>query len=70
MHDYNKLWENALSEISLSVSPANFSTWFNDTYILKQEEGVIYLGVPNPFTRDWLYTKFHNTILKILRQMD
>lgn len=70
MNDFNKLWENALLEISLSVSPANFSTWFNDTYILKQEEGVIYLGVPNPFTRDWLFKKFHNTILKVLRQMD
>ncbi len=70
MNDFNKLWENALLEISVSVSPANFSTWFNDTYILKQEEGVIYLGVPNPFTRDWLYKKFHNTILKVLRQMD
>ncbi len=67
--DFNKLWESALVEIELAVSAANFSTWFNNTYILKQEEGVVYLGVPNPFIRDWLYKKFHNIILRTLRNM-
>lgn len=70
MNDYEKLWESALVEIKLAVSEANFSTWFKDTFISKQDEGVIYLGVPNSFTRDWLRKKFHNTILKILRKMD
>jgi len=70
MQDMNKLWEGALVEIELAVSRANFSTWFNGTYILKQEEGVVFLGVPNTFSRDWLYKKFHGVILKTLRQMN
>ncbi len=70
MNDLNKLWESALVEIELAVSQANFSTWFNGTCIIKHDEGIIYLGVPNPFTRDWLYKKFHNVILKTLRQMN
>lgn len=70
MNDLNKLWESALIEIELAVSKANFSTWFNGTHIIRHDEGVIFLGVPNPFTRDWLYKKFHNVILKTLRQMD
>lgn len=70
MNDLNKLWESALVEIEHAVSQANFSTWFNGTYIIKQDEGIIFLGVPNPFTRDWLYKKFHNVILKTLRQMN
>lgn len=67
MMDHSKLWENVLVNIELSVSKANYSTWFKDTYILKQEEGTIYLSVPNAFVKDWLYNKFHNAILKTLR---
>ncbi len=70
MNDHIELWEKALIDIELAVSEANFSTWFNDTYILKSEEGVIYLGVPNSFIQEWLYKKFHNIILKTLRQLN
>ncbi len=70
MNDYAKLWESALVEIELAVSEANFSTWFKGSFILKQEEGTIYLGVPNSFTRDWLYKKFHSVILRTLRKMN
>lgn len=64
------MWQTALIEIESTVSQANFSTWFKETGILRQEEGVIYLGVPNSFTQEWLFKKFHNTILRILRQMN
>jgi chromosomal replication initiator protein len=70
MNDYTKLWESALVEIETAVSGANFSTWFKGTFILRHDEGTIYLGVPNSFTRDWLYKKYHSVILKILRQMN
>ena len=70
MKDYIELWDRALVEIELAVSPANFSTWFNGTYIIKHEEGVIYLGVPNPFIQGWLFKKFHNVILRTLRQLN
>lgn len=70
MNDYTKLWESALVEIEQAVSGANFSTWFKGTFILRHDEGTIYLGVPNSFTRDWLYKKYHSAILRILRQMN
>ena len=70
MTDYSKMWQTALVEIELAVSQANFSTWFKETCILREEEGIIYLGVPNSFTQEWLYKKFHNSILRILRQMN
>ncbi len=65
--DNKKLWESVLVEMELNVSPANFNTWFKDTYILKQNEGVIYVGVPNTFVKDWLVNKYHKLILKTLR---
>ena len=64
------MWQTALIEIETTVSQANFSTWFKETKILREEEGVVFLGVPNSFTQEWLYKKFHNSILRILRQMN
>jgi len=67
MLDNKQLWENTLVDIELSISKANFSTWFKDTYIVKQDGGVIYLGVPNQFVKDWMVQKYHKFILKTLR---
>lgn len=65
--DIKQLWENTLVDIELNISKANFSTWFKNTSIQKFESGVVYLGVPNQFVRDWLITKYHKSILKTLR---
>jgi chromosomal replication initiator protein len=62
-----ELWENALVELELSLSKPNFNTWFKDTHIVRVEEGVVYVGVPSQFARDWLSTKFHKDILRSLR---
>jgi chromosomal replication initiator protein len=70
MNDYAKMWQTALLEIESAVSQANFSTWFKETHIIREADGTVYLGVPNSFTQEWLYKKFHNSILRILRQMD
>jgi len=65
--DNKELWDSALAEIETSVSKANFGTWFRNTSILKQESGTVYLGVPNAFVKDWLYDKYHLSVLKALR---
>lgn len=68
--DDKKLWESLLVEIELSVSPGSFNTWFKDTHIVKREEGIITVGVPNPFVITWLVDKYNNTFLRILRNLD
>jgi chromosomal replication initiator protein len=67
--DNKSIWQEALSHIEEEVSKANFNTWFKDTFISKVDDGVVYLGVPNTFVRDWLNNKFHKTILKTLRNL-
>src|ERR1035437_1416721 len=67
MTENKTLWNNVLAQIELSISKANFSMWFKDTYIIKQDDGVILLGVPNVFVKDWLINKYHKDILKNLR---
>ena len=65
--DPRELWEHVLSQVELSISPANFNTWFRDSCIVRIEEGIVYIGVPSPFFRDWYQKKFHLLLLKIIR---
>ena len=67
--DNKKLWDSVLVEMELNLSKPNFNTWFKDTTIIKQEDGAVYLGVPNTFVQDWLGSKFHNMILKAIRTL-
>lgn len=65
----DKLWEEALVEIELSVSRANFATWFKNTYIIKNEDGIVYINTPNTFIKEWLSDKYHKSIIKALRNI-
>lgn len=64
--DTKQLWKNCLLEIEAGVSKANFSTWFKNTSILKEDSGIVYVGVPNEFVRDWLKNKYHKLITKTI----
>ena len=70
MADYKQLWQSVLVEIQPSISSANFTPWFKDTRIVKEDGGVVILSVPNAFVKEWLVTKYHNTILKSLRGLE
>ena len=52
MVEDKKLWDRVLVEMELGMSKANFTTWLKDTCIIKQEDGVVYLSVPNAFVKD------------------
>lgn len=67
--EYKELWSKALAEIELEVSKANFSTWFKHARIVKQDSGIITLGVQNEFVKDWLANKYHSLILRVLRNI-
>lgn len=67
--DVKKLWDDALVSIELSITPANFKTWFKDTHIVSVEGGTVTLGVPSVFVRDWVADKFQNIIFKTLRDL-
>ncbi len=62
-----ELWQAALGEIELSISKANFSTWFKNTTILSRENGKVIIGVPNGFAKEWLENKYNTYIFRALR---
>jgi chromosomal replication initiator protein len=65
-----ELWEYVLTQVELSISPANFNTWFSNSFIVKVgEDGVVYVGVPSQFFKDWYLKKFHTLLLKIVRDV-
>ncbi|MCR4280648.1 MAG: chromosomal replication initiator protein DnaA [Candidatus Komeilibacteria bacterium] len=62
----NQLWETVLGELELSISKANFTTWFKNTFILSMDEDGVVVGVPNAFTKAWLENKYHQHIVDAL----
>ena len=68
--DPRELWEYVLTQVELSISPANFNTWFRNSFIIKiTEDGVVHIGVPSQFFKDWYLKKFHTILLKIVRDV-
>ncbi|MBP6905006.1 MAG: chromosomal replication initiator protein DnaA, partial [Candidatus Pacebacteria bacterium] len=61
-----QLWDTCLQEIEPQVTKANFTTWFKNTAISKEEGGIIYVTVPNEFVREWMITKYQKLILKTI----
>ena len=62
------LWPAVLGEIELSVSRASYVTWFKNTRLLRQQEDVIIVGVPNIFIKQQLEGKFNTLIIDTLKK--
>lgn len=63
-----EIWQAVLAEFELTLSKANFTTWFKSTGITKFDNGEIVVCVPNAFTKSWLEKKYHPKIVKLLEQ--
>ena len=60
------LWQTVLGEIELSVSHGNFVTWFKNTSLLKHENDMLVVGVPNIFIKQQLEKKYGDLITQTL----
>lgn len=67
MEDKETLWNKVLSDMELTLSKASFAMWFKDTFIVKIDDGVVYIGVPSAFIKEWFANKYHKMIFKSLR---
>ena len=61
------VWKNALAEIEQQLSPANFSTWFQDTNLISNEDGNIIIGVKNSFYVKQLRNRYLDIITAALK---
>ncbi|MFA5197278.1 MAG: chromosomal replication initiator protein DnaA [Patescibacteria group bacterium] len=65
--DKEQLWKAVLGELEVSLSRANFTTWFRNTSIISIDDDKVIVGVPNVFTKEWLEKKYNQEILEALR---
>ncbi len=65
-----ELWKAVLNEMELSLSRANFTTWFKGTSLLSNSSGSVLVSVPNGFVKEWLENKFGKQICQIIRKVD
>jgi len=64
-----QLWQAVLGEIELSLSRANFTTWFKNTFISSLENNRVIICVPNTFTKAWLEKKYHKEIANAFKSV-
>lgn len=62
------LWRAVLGEIELSISRGSFVTWFKNTQLLRNKDGILVVGVPNVFIKNQLERKFNDLILEVLKK--
>ncbi|PIZ98371.1 MAG: chromosomal replication initiator protein DnaA [Candidatus Magasanikbacteria bacterium CG_4_9_14_3_um_filter_32_9] len=63
-----QLWESVLGELELTISKANFTTWFKNTFIVSLDNDSVVIGVPNAFTKAWLENKYNVHIISALNK--
>ena len=61
------VWKNALAEIEQQISAANFSTWFQNTSIISNDDGNIIIGVKNSFYVKQLRNRYLDIITTALK---
>lgn len=64
-----ELWKAVLGQMELSISKANFITWFRNTSILSRENGVVTISVPNGFAKEWLENKYNLSLIQALKHL-
>ena len=60
-------WDDALAKIQQQINPSSFNTWFSDTSILSNENGVITIGVKNTFYIKQLRSRYYDIISTALK---
>jgi len=64
-----QIWQAILGEAELTMSKANFTTWFKNSFIVGYEDAALTIGVPNGFTRAWFENKFSKEIAQIFHKI-
>ncbi|MBI2038520.1 MAG: chromosomal replication initiator protein DnaA [Candidatus Nealsonbacteria bacterium] len=65
-----ELWQAVLAQIQLTISPANFTTWFKNTSIVSLKDGEATISTPNSFVKEWLEQKYNKQVFKTLRELN
>ncbi|HAU39490.1 MAG: Chromosomal replication initiator protein chromosomal replication initiator protein [Candidatus Peregrinibacteria bacterium GW2011_GWF2_43_17] len=65
-----EFWIQVLAKMEPRVKRAHFVTWFQDTAVLSKKDGLLIIGVPNVYARDWLENKLNGELISAVREVD
>ncbi|MGB9723806.1 MAG: chromosomal replication initiator protein DnaA [Chloroflexia bacterium] len=61
-----QVWQAVLGDLQLRLSRSDFETWFQGTSIVAFEDGLVVVGTPNSFAKQWLERRAGNLIRRAL----
>ena len=64
----DKLWQTVLGDIEISLSRANYLTWFKNTRLIERSGERIVIAVPNVFIKQQLERKYNQLILDTIQK--
>ena len=64
---YHSLWKSVLGEIEVSIPSGIFSTWFANTEMLSNKDGVITIGVANIFAIRQFEVRYDSIVKEALQ---
>ncbi|ACB83600.1 chromosomal replication initiator protein DnaA [Natranaerobius thermophilus] len=64
-----ELWSKTLEELKQQLSKPSFETWFQSTEPVEMSSTDLYISVPNEFTKDWLNSRYKNSIENSLKKI-
>jgi len=67
--DLDSVWRAALGQLEVTISKANFTTWFKNTLISEFKDGQVVISVPSGFIKEWIQSKFHKQIKEVLSSL-
>ncbi len=60
------IWQAVLGEVELTVSRGSFVTWFKNTNLLRADDSLTIIGVPNIFIKQQLERKYADILKEVL----
>jgi chromosomal replication initiator protein len=62
----DQAWQATLGQLQMEMPKATYNTWVRDTEMLAYEDGSFIIGVQNAYARDWLQSRLHSTVTRLL----
>ncbi len=59
-------WQMTMDQLRLEMPKADFDTWVGSSHFVTFGDGVLTVGIPNAYGRDWLASRLTGTVNRLL----
>lgn len=64
------LWLSILKKVESDIKRPHFLTWFQNTAILSFNDGLLLVGVPNVYAKQWLEDKLNGQLILAIKSLN